>query len=289
MTTSPNVVPIIRQRTVVKGAVEAQIQDVTPDIAREWLGRNTKNRNKKLVSIANYARDMKAGNWRMTGEAIKFDKNGVLLDGQNRAHAVIKADVTVQMLVITGLEPDTQEVMDGGSKRTNADTLQLHGIANPSTVAAIATVWVGYKANLWPHSGSQLATPILTHAEVLAVVYEHPELIEAGVVAARVYRQSLRVSTGALGTAWAVLHDVDASDADEFFDRIQNLRTEGRGDPVHTLIQRVRADRDAHKRLLVSETLFLILRAWNAWRHGDRLMKLTAGTKGHYYAMPVPK
>jgi len=32
-------------------------------------------------------------NWRMTGEAVKFDKDGVLLDGQNRAHAVIRVDV----------------------------------------------------------------------------------------------------------------------------------------------------------------------------------------------------
>lgn len=57
---------------------------VTPELAAEWLNHNTRNREKRPKRIAAYARDMAAGRWRRSGEAIKFAPDGTLLDGQNR-------------------------------------------------------------------------------------------------------------------------------------------------------------------------------------------------------------
>ena len=72
-----------------------------------------------------YAADMKAGRWQLNGEAIKFDKNGHLLNGQHRLHAVVRADTTIQMLVISGLDPETRTTMDSGLVAKNWDWSEI--------------------------------------------------------------------------------------------------------------------------------------------------------------------
>src|SRR3990172_8052075 len=79
--------------------------DVTPNPPREWLRTNTHNRKLRDRAVADYARDMTAGHWTLNGEAIKFATDGTVLDGQHRLRAVIDSDVTVQMLVVVGLDP----------------------------------------------------------------------------------------------------------------------------------------------------------------------------------------
>lgn len=82
---------------------EFKIIEVTPDMAREWLKHNPNNRsiNHKLVSA--YSQQMFTNNWDITGQAISFDINGNLIDGQHRLSAVIMANKPVRMLVATGL------------------------------------------------------------------------------------------------------------------------------------------------------------------------------------------
>lgn len=249
---------------------------VTPEIAEEWLGKNVRNRNLKPHSIDAYARDMAAGNWRMTGESIKFSRIGTLLDGQNRLHAVIQAGVPVRFLVIWGLNSSAQEVMDGGTRRTNADQLRLAGIQNATDVASIAAVQAAWQSGYWPHAASSKSVPRLTHAETLDRVRENPILIEAATEARRIGKP-LPLPTGAIGTAWIACLEVSADATSEFFADIEGLRTRGPGDPRHTLLKRAQEDRLAEKRLSQATALFYIFRTWNAWRRGTKLTKLQVG------------
>src|SRR5690242_16345038 len=105
----------------------AVIVTVDPEMAQRWLGNNPSNRNIRENLVDSYARDMAASRWEMTGEPIKFDQKDRLLDGQHRLKAVIKAGVAVQMMVVRGLDPRAQLVMDSGSRRTAADALQMDG------------------------------------------------------------------------------------------------------------------------------------------------------------------
>lgn len=114
------------------------VETITPELAREWLGRNTHNRHLRGDTVSAYARDMRAGRWHFTGEAVKFAADGTLLDGQHRLQAVVQAGVSVQMLVVHGLDPATQAAMDTGRKRTAADFLSLAGEKGSALIAATA-------------------------------------------------------------------------------------------------------------------------------------------------------
>lgn len=98
--------------------IRTEVVEVTPRTAAEWLTLNRRNRRARTLLVSKYAADMAAGQWRMAGEPIKFDTSGNLLDGQHRLSAVMLSGATVTMLVVRGLPPESQAVMDSGSART---------------------------------------------------------------------------------------------------------------------------------------------------------------------------
>lgn len=94
--------------------ITAKVETITPEIAKTMLGENVNNRRISRDNVNLFAREMRNGEWRFNGEAIKFGKDGRLLDGQHRLLAVIAADKPLTTLVIRGLEDETQQTMDSG-------------------------------------------------------------------------------------------------------------------------------------------------------------------------------
>ena len=142
---------------------------VTPAMATEWLGKNHKNRRPRSGKAVRYARDIKAGNWLVTGESIKFDWNDVLIDGQHRLMAILQTGVAIHVLVVWGLDPRVKDVLDTGATRTSADMLLLNGKQNTAVIAAAAKLCLNWQAGNIKTSSSTL-TPHPTHSEILPFV-----------------------------------------------------------------------------------------------------------------------
>lgn len=113
--------------------------DITPAMARKWLDEyNIHNRPVYESTVESYARDMKYGRWRETNQGIGFDTEGRLTDGQQRLTAIVWSGVTVRMLVVRGLSPESQEVVDVGKPRGAGDILTLSlGLKNANLCVAI--------------------------------------------------------------------------------------------------------------------------------------------------------
>ena len=124
--------------------VKNSVMSVTPEMAEKWLSRNIENNRKINDDRVNaYAREMKDGKWLVTGQAIQFDENGVLIDGQHRLQAVIKAQTPVQMLVTTGLSPTAVNVIDTMQARSVNQIMRMTGAsdlkANRFTISLVNT------------------------------------------------------------------------------------------------------------------------------------------------------
>lgn len=125
--------------------VNAQWIDIDPGKAAHWLQNNFRNRPISEDVIAAYARDMKNGEWVATHQGIAFNDRDELIDGQHRLHAIIRAGVTIRMMVTFGLpsviegkEVTTMDAVDRGRTRSVADQLRIqHGLKNGSAIAAI--------------------------------------------------------------------------------------------------------------------------------------------------------
>jgi len=101
---------------------------ITPTMASNWL-ENANNRNRPVsqAAVDRYARDMRAGRWRLTHEGIAFDPSGVLLDGQHRLWAIVYAETPVEMHVWFDVATDSLMVIGGGRGRSLVDHLRLGG------------------------------------------------------------------------------------------------------------------------------------------------------------------
>lgn len=122
--------------------MEAKVQVITPELAKQYLSKNTNNYRSMSNSVVNaYATDMKTGNWKFNGDSIKFNKSGMLVDGQHRLAAIVKAGIPIQMMVITEIE-DNIVTFDIGKNRTanqiaKAENLPI-GVTNNATISAVS-------------------------------------------------------------------------------------------------------------------------------------------------------
>lgn len=151
--------------------IKAELVVITPSIAEAWLAQNENNRPIYQAHVQKIANDMKSGNYVVTGEAIKFDTKRRLIDGQHRLHAIIASGKSVEMLVIYGLQPKAQDVIDTGKARTPGNMLAIHGAANSNQVATALRILVNEKRGLvWE-------TPV-SHADIMAAYKAHPAIVE---------------------------------------------------------------------------------------------------------------
>jgi hypothetical protein len=114
--------------------VTAIVVTVTPMMAREWLGKNTRNRAFRRSHVGGLAAQMRRGDWKLTHQGIAFAPDGTLLDGQHRLAAIVAADVAVTMLVFWNWDADVFGVLDKGINRTIRDDLMGDGrLVEPAT------------------------------------------------------------------------------------------------------------------------------------------------------------
>lgn len=112
-------------------------QLITPDIAASYLKKNV-NRKLRQRHVDRLARDMESGEWRETHQAIAFNCDGSLKDGQHRLHAVVKSGVAVWFFVAHGLSDDAVMHIDTHATRSDVDAYQLMGDSVKNLTVAVA-------------------------------------------------------------------------------------------------------------------------------------------------------
>jgi hypothetical protein len=271
--------------TVRQHGITACIENITPAKARAYLATNTSNRKIRPRTVATYARDMEHGKWSITGEAIKFDTEDVLRDGQHRLAAVIEAGVTVPMLVVRGITPQAQRVMDSGIKRQVHDQLDIDGMKNSRTVAAAARLAIMEPgAGFTPVGKEQPST-----AEVLEFIEAYAEELEQASAAAKFYGKAVPIPPSVMVLSWMNFVQIDPAACKEFFDAIKEQKTTGEGDPRLALSRRLTKttrDRSGQERIPQRQALSLVYRAWNAWRAGNHMRSIPTHVRGEEIGIP---
>jgi len=146
--------------------------DITPKIAQALLEFNTNNRNLRRHQVALLAEEMSRKQWLSTGEAIRFDVDGTLLDGQHRLEGCVMAKTTLKnQLVVTGLSRKAFAVIDTGMKRTPKDTLSIAGIANGSAIAPVVRLLSVIEAGMDPYNPH--AMRLVTRQDILRFAQEN--------------------------------------------------------------------------------------------------------------------
>lgn len=263
----------------------AEFMMVTPDMARRWLGCNTHNRRVKLGAVRKYAGDMAADRWLITGEAIQFDVNDTLLDGQNRLLAIVKTGVTLMVLVVRGLQPEAQDVMDSGVGRTASDALTLHGYSNTNIMASAAKWCV-----LWDEDRLYGDTTLhmVSHSQVMAYA-EGNESLELAVARAKSLTSRIQLQPSILAVMIYLTSRVHAEDSAEFFGRAGDGVGLPAGSPILALLSRLRAIKEGKVRVEPTALMSIVIRTWNAYRQHEQMTRVQVYREGKPIRCPQPK
>lgn len=260
---------------------------ITPQVAQMMLEHNTHNRNLTENRARRYARDMAAGHWQYTGEAIKFAEDGTLLDGQTRLRAIILSGVTLVMPVWRGIDPKAQLVMDSGRPRSNADALALAGKKDRNSLSAVACA--DYK---WCHYSPKVAfnndsAHCVSQSEMFDWLAIRPDLEEATRKGNALNKANRDITRTVYGVLWYEFGLISTADRDRFFDDFAEGIGHSATDPLVAL-RRAAAASHASQKIRVNTAQYraaLVIKAWNAFRDGAETKALVwrQGT-----AFPLP-
>lgn len=260
---------------------------IDPDMAKRLLAQNKVNRNLRQHKINQYARDMAAGNWNLSNDAICIAPDSTLLNGQHRLNAVVKAGVPVTFLVIRNMPTDTMSTMDTGAARTAGDmfgrvgTGEKHANLLASTLKQLVLIASG---RFYMDSKVQATS----HSELAEFLDGNPLVRDSVAEAAKVKSQIDSPPTPIAAAHWLIAEVNGLGLADHFFDQLAHRVGEPEGSAVHAIDARLREVRRSRQRYEGRNYIFLFLKGWNYYAAGrpvSRLQMLPA--RGTDFRLPT--
>lgn len=248
-----------------RDGVSVEFIDVTPELAKEWLDEaNKRNRSMRYRIVGSYATDMAAEEWDLNGETVKFDRDGVLMDGQHRLQGIVDSGTTQTLIVVRGLDPKGQATIDRNVTRKFSDTLKMD-YKEPNHLALAALVRAVF---MWQKGYTQVTSAYIPSSRQLEHVYkEHPELGFVVVRAGTVAKKS-GLTPSVVGLAMWLFDKIDPKDSEKFFDLLADGERIGRGNPIWELRRQSLGWRGDKQRRNKHWQLAVIIKVWNLWRLG---------------------
>lgn len=256
--------------------LSGELELVTPEIAFSLLEVNERigfhNRNISKDRVKFYADDMKSGRWRLTAEPLLIGKDGQLMNGQHRLHAVIDAEMSIPMLIVRGVDLGAFYSIDQAKPRSTGDVVGIVGVKNRTVVASVLKmIWVWENFGPAGLGGNNRDQRGFTN-EIAAEMAKARDLTESIVAGNKV--KALCPPSAATFCHWLCSTKSKAA-ADEFFELLHSGEGLKKGDPIMALRQRLITERSdptsSVRRLAV---IRMIMSIWNAHRKGRVLVKM---------------
>lgn len=251
--------------------MKIDVQTISPADAITLLAGAPPNRNLVRRRVAALAEAMSNDQWRIDGAPIRLDADGRLLDGQHRLSAVVEAAKPVEFVVVSGLEGDSQLVMDTGKPRTLADYLTIHGVANARSIAAGTSFLWNYLNGALSYRGDFKNRPMPTTTNLYDLHARYADALQEGLSQAMPALRYVPMYKSILAGMWVILTEIDYEDASEFYDCMARRNKDGGLiDAVEVLARRMHNSgrRNFGARLSVREQTAIFIKAWNAYRKG---------------------
>lgn len=247
---------------------------ITPSRAKEYLEANTQNRRVKNPVVYRYADDMVNGRWKLdTGETIKISETGIILDGQHRLLAVVKANTSIMFHLAKGLPNNVFDVIDTGSNRNASDIFKIKGVKNENKLPSIISMYNSLK------NPDRIRDSHLHHKSTNAMLLEQyyknePYWQSVATKSHALYLSFAKILTPSMiGGFYAYFNDLNSLMAENFMEQICT----GSGienETVLLLRNRLIQDKTSLRKISLSHKIALIIKTWNFFIKGDTVKVL---------------
>ncbi len=275
-------------------AAKAMITTITPDRAAAWLRKMDKNRALSMRQVNKLAADMKAGQWSLNGQTIKFNRDGKLFDGQHRLQAVMKSGCAIQSYVVFGIDdPNAFQTVDYNQKSRDASQiLGIMGLKNTTILAAIARRLLAWELTPEKHTFSltSLLFKTLHQKDVVKYAETHAEEIGhmVGEVASSLpYRKCKAPS--AFAASLILCNRLDDVATYLFVDDLKTGANLSKGSSIMLLRDRMIMPPERGGHGWETELMALVIKAWNYVYKGKPMRNLRwrqSGNSPERFPMP---
>lgn len=263
--------------------MKTEVMTITPEMAKEMLRGNQRNRPLKKNYVRVLSDEMKARKWALNGVPIIFNGK-LLIDGQHRLEACVHSGCSFATLVVSDVDADAFTTIDTGKKRSAADTLATKGEKHYSAMAAAATIVyvyyngdAGEKARFTGKSGNNRLM-----AEVLKT---YPALRHS--VSHCISRSTKILPISLMCAAHYIFTRTDAVLADNFIERLASGNDVKAGSPMEELRSRLIDNYTSSRKRSRGYIFSMVIKAWNAERTGRNVIRLRGWTGDNNEAFPV--
>lgn len=256
--------------------MDAKIELITPEVAKEYLNKNTSNRKINKDIIEQYVNAMRSSQWIPNGDTIKFSNNDKLMDGQHRLSAIISSGKSYNMVVIRGLPEEVFKTIDIGKKRNRSDVLHIAGFSNVAALAgALRLLFLFEKIkfkNIYP---SLFRGGYVSNEDILTIATKTPDM---GKTVTTVYSEYKYVGR-LMGTCPAIclfyiFSKKDPKLAREYYSGLQNGINLSEDSVIRNVREKLISNLLSNKKLDVGNKISLVIRSWNFLRQGVREKRL---------------
>lgn len=246
-----------------------ELATVTPALAQEWLDTMGANRRLNAAHAERLADDMRNGDWRQTGDPVRFDRRGKLVDGQHRLTGIVMSGKAQELFVIRGLDPQAMASIDTGKSRSFADVLSIKQLSGARKIAAAAK-------QIWHYEQGSMMTSgrAVSHPQLQRVLKEHPTLPEA----VELVSQEPAIQPHAiLSFVYCLASELHPRLAKQWLDSVQEGEMQRKGMPAFELrlkLQRLRGGAGARTQMRGPYVAAIMIQSWNAFLDDETHVKL---------------
>ena len=259
-------------RLIKRPPETSRIVEFGPELAEYILTNlNYKNRPRKSGKIIQYANDMLADKWLLTGETIAFGTDGLLKDGQNRLAACVRANTSFTTHVMFGIDPAAFSVMDTGANRSHNDILAIMGVPNYGKVGSSIKLYMSWKAGKTNTGLVKITNEELREYYVNEV---DEQAIQRAVKASESVWNTTGYPVSTLGALyyWAV-NKGEEEKVIEFYEKLRDGYGRAKS-PQKVLMKYVNEMRnDRYRKITSHDYSVMLARAWYNYKNGKSSIK----------------
>jgi hypothetical protein len=263
------------------------VADITPDMARSIVEtRNHSNRPISRNSVVAFAKEMKNGNWKLLTDAIAFDVNGNLINGQHRLLAVIMSETTQRFHIFENQPVANFTVYDTGKNRTAGDILSISGISNSASECKSLSSMIKFILNYegLPTSANKekriIAVTSQANAKITGITNEivlnYAQQNLARLQSSRTFATALdlpgKLKVPEVAGLYYLMSKINLSKTNSFFNSLSSGANLSADSPILHLNKALRySDTLEHSSYKSSYKLALVVKAWKMYCDGKTM------------------
>lgn len=255
--------------------VKIRIVNIGPHEAQQLILKNPHNRNINPETVHLLARQMLKGQWEFAGDPIRVDHDGNLQDGQHRMEAVKECGLTLPFILIEGLDPKVQYVIDQGRKRGVGDQLMIEGWPNAYATAATARLVMAWDLGQLTSNRARLSRP-----EVLDFCFANQDDLQHSTQQGLRFYYQTRTPASAGAALYFKASQVDVEAAEVFWDHLVHGHDLPLRSPILLARRLCNGINSGDERPHRSQSIYYMAKAWEAWRKNIDMRKMPLPERG---------